>query len=89
MALGASRVQVLQMVLKQGFALTIVGLVIGVLGALFVTRWFSTLLYGVRPGDPLSFVAVSLMLLLVGLLASYLPARRATNIDPMVALRYE
>jgi predicted permease len=89
MALGASRTQVLQLVLKQGFALTIAGLVIGVVGALFVTRWFETLLYGVRPGDPLSFLAVSLLLVVVGLAASYLPARRATNIDPMVALRYE
>ncbi len=89
MALGASRANVLKLVFEQGFALTAIGLVLGSAGALVATRSLSTLLYGVRSNDPVSFVAVALLLLSVGALASYLPARRATKIDPMVALRYE
>ncbi len=88
-ALGASRGDVLKLFLTQGLALTIVGLAIGLGGALAVTKWLTSLLFGVRPNDPLSFAAVSLLLVLVGLTATWLPARRATKIDPMVALRYE
>jgi putative ABC transport system permease protein len=89
MALGASRVDILKLVLRQGIALTLAGLALGLAGAFGLARTLSSLLYGVRPNDPASFAAVSLVLLCVGLLASYLPARRATRVDPMVALRYE
>jgi len=88
-ALGASRAAVLTLVLKQGIGLTVIGLILGLAGALAVTRSLTTLLFGVRPTDPISFVGVSVLLLCVGLLASYIPARRATRIDPMVALRDE
>ena len=88
-ALGAQRTDVLKLVMGQGFKLTMLGVGIGILGALGLTRFLSTLLYGVRPTDPLTFVSVSLLLLAVALLAAYIPARRATKVDPMVALRYE
>ncbi len=89
MALGASRFEILQYILKQGLALTVIGLLLGLAGALSVTRSLSSLLYGVHPTDPMVFIAVSALLLGIGLAASYFPARRATRIDPMVALRYE
>lgn len=89
MALGASRRSVLALVLKQGIVLTVVGLIVGLAGALVVTRFLATLLFGVKATDPASFLGVSALLLAVGLLASYFPARRATRVDPMVALRDE
>jgi predicted permease len=89
MALGATPGAVLQLILRQGLVLIAVGLVLGLAGALAVTRSLSSLLYGVRANDPASFVGVSALLLGVGFLASYLPARRATRVDPMVALRDE
>jgi putative ABC transport system permease protein len=89
MALGASRAAVLKLVLKEGAGLIALGLAIGLAGALAVTRTLATLLYGVRPTDPVTFAMVAVLLLAVGLLASYIPARRATKVDPMVALRYE
>jgi putative ABC transport system permease protein len=89
MALGASRAAVLKLVLKQGIALIATGLIVGLAAAFAVTRWLATLLFGVRPTDPVSFIGVSTLLLGVGLLASYFPARRATLVDPGVALREE
>ena len=89
MALGAQQEDVLKLVVSQGLRLTLIGEVAGILGALGLTRFLSSLLYSVKPSDPLTFVVVSLGLAGVALLASYVPARRATKVDPMAALRYE
>ena len=89
MALGATRADVIGLVLNQGIRLVAIGLAVGLAGAFILTRSLSKLLFGVRPTDPLSYVAVSIVSLAVGMLASYLPARRAANADPMTALRSE
>ena len=89
MALGASRGAVLGMVLRQGAGLILAGLAIGLGAAYTATRYIEKMLYGVKSTDPLSFATVAALLLAVGVLASWLPARRATKVDPMVALRYE
>jgi len=92
MALGAARQDVLRMVIGQGLRLAIAGLLIGAVGALLLTRLlsgFARLLYGVRTTDPLTFMTVSLVLIGVSILACYLPARRASRVDPMIALKYE
>ena len=89
MALGARRVDVLKLVFGHGFAVTSIGLAVGLAAAFGVSRFLSSLLYGIRPNDPVTLLGVSLGLALVAFLACYLPARRAMRVDPMVALRYE
>jgi ABC-type antimicrobial peptide transport system permease subunit len=89
MALGARRGDVLRMVIGQGFALTATGLVVGGIAALALTRVLSDLLFAVRPTDPLTFLAMTALLLIVALGACVHPAWRATRVDPIVALRHD
>ena len=89
MALGATRNDVLGLIVREGMALAAAGMVLGLAAALALTRLMASLLYGVRPADPWTLVAVSLALGGVAFLASFVPARRATKVDPMIALRYE
>jgi predicted permease len=88
-ALGAKRQNILRLVLRQGLGLAIAGAAIGVFGALILSQFMARMLYGVTATDPLTFAGVALLLLLVALLACYIPARRALRVDPMVVLRYE
>jgi predicted permease len=88
MALGAERTDVLRLVVGQGLRLSLIGIGAGLAAALGLTRLMSSMLYGVRPTDIVTFAAVSLLLAGVAVLASYVPARRATRVDPIVALRY-
>jgi len=89
MALGAKPTNILGMVLRQGITLTLIGVAFGVVATLGATRLISSMIFGVSPYDPLTFVAVAAILSIVALLACYIPARRAMKVDPMVALRYE
>ena len=89
MALGARPSDVLRFVVGQGVGLSAAGAMLGILGAFGATRYLRSLLYGVRPFDPFTFLSVALLLALVAVAACYIPARRASRIDPMVALRYE
>ncbi|MBO0799425.1 MAG: FtsX-like permease family protein, partial [Blastocatellia bacterium] len=89
MALGAERRDVLKLVIGEGMLLTLIGLVIGLMAAAGLTRFLSDLLYGVSAVDPLTFGAIALLLVGVALLACWIPARRATKIDPLAALRCE
>ena len=89
MALGANRKAVLGLVLRDGVRLTLIGAALGAVATSVAARTLGRLLYGVGPTDPLTFTAVVLVLVVVALLASYLPAARATHVDPVVALRTE
>ena len=89
MALGAQKRHVLKLVLVQGMTLTLIGVAIGIAGAFVLTNLLSSLLYGVKPTDPLTFGTVSFILISAAMLACYFPAKRATKVDPIVALRYE
>ena len=89
LALGASRSNILRILLRQGLRLAIAGAALGLVGAVIVSHLMASLLYGVRPTDPLTFAGVAILFLGVALLACYLPARRAMRVDPMIALRYE
>ena len=89
MALGARAQDILQLVLKHGLVLVLSGVAIGVAGALALTRFLATLLFGITPTDTLTFIVVSLVFFLIAMFASLIPARRATKVDPLTALRYE
>jgi putative ABC transport system permease protein len=89
LALGAQRADVSRMVLSHGLRILVLGLAIGTAGALVLTRTMSSLLFGIRAVDPVTFLIIPVALALVAMLASYIPARRATRVDPMIALRYE
>ncbi len=89
MTLGAGRGAVLGMILKQGLRLALTGVGIGLTGGLLLSRTMGSLLYGVKGDDPLTYAALSVLLLSVAALSAWLPARRATRVDPMVALRGE
>jgi putative ABC transport system permease protein len=88
-ALGAQRADVFRLVLKQGMALVLVGIVVGLAGSAVVTRLLTSFLYGVSATDSVTFASIPVVLAIVGLLACYVPARRAMKVDPLVALSYE
>jgi putative ABC transport system permease protein len=93
MALGASPTDVLKMIVRQGMALSLIGVALGLGGAYVLTRYLESwmqltkMLYGIKPNDPMTYGIVAVLLTVVALIACYLPARRATKVDPMVALR--
>jgi putative ABC transport system permease protein len=89
MALGAQRRDVLKLAVGQGLRLVVIGVAVGLAGALALSRVMTSLLYGISAPDPLTLVTISVVLVAVALLASYIPARRATRVDPLIALRYE
>jgi putative ABC transport system permease protein len=89
MALGAQRLDMLRLIFRQSFALVLAGVAIGILASLALTRLLATMLYGVRATDIVTYAGVVSLLVVAAALASYIPARRAMKVDPMVALRYE
>ncbi len=89
MALGAGRAEVLRIVLGHGMKIALIGVAIGLLASLGLTQLMTKMLYGVSPIDPVTFASVAMLLTLVALAACYIPARRAMQVDPVVALRHE
>jgi putative ABC transport system permease protein len=89
MALGATRGDVLRLVLRQGMTLAVIGLTLGLAGAVAASRLLTSVLFEVKPGDPLTYMAVAGVVTAVSLAASFLPARSAANVDPLVALRQD
>jgi ABC-type antimicrobial peptide transport system permease subunit len=89
MSLGAARYDVLKLLLGWALSVVALGVITGIVGSVAITRVLSGFLFGIKPMDPITFLAVLLLLATVALLASYIPARRATKVDPMIALRYE
>jgi ABC-type antimicrobial peptide transport system permease subunit len=89
MALGARTPDALKLVVKGGMMLVLIGVAIGIAGAFALTRLLTSLLFGVAPTDAMTFASVAALLIIVSALACYIPARRATKVDPLVALRYE
>jgi len=89
MALGARASNVLSLIMKNGLALVLTGIVIGVASALMLTRFLSTLLFGIQPNDSVTFVIVSAVFFVIAMVAALIPALRATRVDPLIALRYE
>jgi putative ABC transport system permease protein len=89
LALGARAIDVLKLIIRNGLTLVLIGVAIGLGGAFAFTRLMTTLLFGVTPTDGLTIAIVSAVLIVVALLACFIPARRATKVDPLVALRYE
>jgi len=89
MALGAESRDVLRMIVNEGMKLAILGLLLGLVGAIVATKYLESQLYGIKARDPLTFITVAAALALVALAACYFPARRATKVDPLTALRYE
>jgi putative ABC transport system permease protein len=88
-ALGAQQVNIMSLVLKQGLKLAALGVLLGLIGAITMTRWLASLLYGVSTTDPLTFVLLATLPMIVATIACWIPARRATKVDPLVALRTE
>ena len=95
MALGAGRRDVLKMIVRQGMVLALLGVLLGLVGAYVLTKYqeswmnLSRMLFGVKPSDPMTYGVIAVLLALVALVACFVPARRATKVDPMVALRCE
>ena len=88
-ALGAQRLDILRMALGEGMRIVVIGLALGLVGAAIMTRFFRSMLFGIEPADPMTFLSVSTILAAIALLACYIPAKRATRVDPLVALREE